>query len=135
MHFSWEFSIQFSTELLSLFFLRFSSNITFTIKEHLNIMDIDNENHDVDFTIDGVYKGCPKINARFELNNPISLQLPFYNQTMNVTISVAKTAPYLEITTLKRSKVLKIKIHTSKTKRKEKNFIRTRISIYRVSQN
>lgn len=26
------------------------------IKEHLNIMDIDNENHDVDFTIDGVYK-------------------------------------------------------------------------------
>ena len=98
-------------------------------------MDIDNENHDVDFTIDGVYKGCPKINARFELNNLIPLQLPFYNQTMNVTISVAKTAPYLEITTLKRSKVLKIKIHTSKTKRKEKNFIRTRISIYRVSQN
>lgn len=52
-----------------------------------------------------VYIKSPKI--KIWIKQSIPLQLSFYNQTMNVTISVAKTAPYLEITTLKRTKYWK----------------------------
>ena len=52
-----------------------------------------------------VYIKSPKI--KIWIKQSIPLQLSFYNQTMNVTISVAKTAPYLEIITLKWTKYWK----------------------------